>query len=175
MNWLDITLICLTGLGLVKGLFDGVVKQVVSLIALVMAVFFSGRLAMQLYAPLASLGWFSDPVLVPVCYILSFLLILGGLALAGNLLHKVVGATPLGIINHLAGGILGMVVMLFICSALINLYEMADGSSRMISENAKKESRFYYWTKSLVPAVYPYFTFPGWGEKMPSAGNPLSV
>lgn len=175
MNWLDITLICLTGLGLVKGLFDGVVKQVVSLIALLVAIFFSGRVAVQLHGPLASLGWFSDTVLVAVCYILSFLLILGGLILVGNLFHKVIGATPLGIINHLAGGILGMVIMLFICSALINLYEMADGSSRLISESTKKESRFYYWTQSLVPAIYPYFSFPGWGEKMPSPGKSLSV
>ena len=33
MNWLDITLLCLAGIGFVKGLFDGIIKQVVSLIA----------------------------------------------------------------------------------------------------------------------------------------------
>ena len=45
MNWLDITLLCLAGIGFVKGLFDGIIKQVVSLIALVIAIFFcvSGR------------------------------------------------------------------------------------------------------------------------------------
>ena len=31
MNWLDITLLCLAGIGFVKGLFDGIIKQVVSL------------------------------------------------------------------------------------------------------------------------------------------------
>ncbi len=40
MNWLDIILVCLAGIGFVKGLFDGVIKQVVSLIALVVAIFF---------------------------------------------------------------------------------------------------------------------------------------
>ena len=40
MNWLDITLLCLAGIGFVKGLFDGIIKQVVSLIALVIAIFF---------------------------------------------------------------------------------------------------------------------------------------
>ena len=39
MNWLDITLLCLAGIGFVKGLFDGIIKQVVSLIALVMRSF----------------------------------------------------------------------------------------------------------------------------------------
>ena len=42
MNWLDITLLCLAGIGFVKGLFDGIIKQVVSLIALVIAIFFCG-------------------------------------------------------------------------------------------------------------------------------------
>lgn len=43
MNWLDIVLVCLAGIGFVKGLFDGVIKQVVSLIALVVAIFFVRR------------------------------------------------------------------------------------------------------------------------------------
>ena len=29
MNWLDVILLCLAGFGFVKGLFDGVIKQVV--------------------------------------------------------------------------------------------------------------------------------------------------
>lgn len=39
MNWLDILLLCLAGIGFAKGLFDGVIKQVVSLIALMVAIF----------------------------------------------------------------------------------------------------------------------------------------
>ena len=39
MNWLDLVLLCLAGFGFVKGLFDGVIKQVVSLIALLAAIF----------------------------------------------------------------------------------------------------------------------------------------
>ena len=45
MNWLDITLLCLAGIGFVKGLFDGIIKQVVSLIALVVAIFFCSKAA----------------------------------------------------------------------------------------------------------------------------------
>ena len=52
MNWLDITLLCLAGIGFVKGLFDGVIKQVVSLIALLVGLFFlyeGGTLAAWIY------------------------------------------------------------------------------------------------------------------------------
>ena len=45
MNWLDITLLCLAGVGFVKGLFDGFVKQVASLIALAVGIYFCGEAA----------------------------------------------------------------------------------------------------------------------------------
>ena len=50
MNWLDITLVCLAGLGFVKGLFDGFIKQVVSLLALVLAIYFCGQIALWFQA-----------------------------------------------------------------------------------------------------------------------------
>lgn len=51
MNWLDITLLCLAGIGFVKGLFDGVIKQVVSLIALLVGIFLyeGGTLVARIY------------------------------------------------------------------------------------------------------------------------------
>ena len=56
MNWLDITLLCLAGIGFVKGLFDGIIKQVVSLIALVIAIFFCGKAAAWLKGYILALG-----------------------------------------------------------------------------------------------------------------------
>ena len=60
MNWLDITLLCLAGIGFVKGLFDGIIKQVVSLIALVIAIFFCGKAAAWLKGYILALGWFPE-------------------------------------------------------------------------------------------------------------------
>lgn len=171
MNWLDITLICLTGLGLVKGLFDGVIKQVVSLIAILVAIFFCGKVAMYLRGPLISLHWFTEQMLPPVSYIIAFLLIMGVFLLAGEIMHRVVGATPLSIINHLFGGILGLVIMLLLCSALINVFEMVDTRSVVIPGKTKNESRFYYWTKSLIPTIYSSFSFPGWEKNSGAQGG----
>ena len=57
MNWLDITLLCLAGIGFVKGLFDGVIKQVVSLIALLVGIFFCTKAALWLRGYILALGW----------------------------------------------------------------------------------------------------------------------
>ena len=103
MNWLDITLLCLAGIGFVKGLFDGIIKQVVSLIALVIAIFFCGKAAAWLKGYILALGWFPEEGVTILSYIAGFILIMGVFILAGELVTKVVGATPLSVINHLFG------------------------------------------------------------------------
>ena len=60
MNWLDIVILCLAGIGFVKGLFDGFIKQVVSLIALLFAIFFCGEVADWLKDYIMALGWFPE-------------------------------------------------------------------------------------------------------------------
>ena len=162
MNGLDITLICLTGLGLVKGLFDGIIKQVVSLIAILVVLFFSGKVAVLLREWVTSLGLFSDTMVVLMSYILAILLIFGVLMLAGEVTHRIIGATPLSIINHLLGGVLGVLVMLLICSALINLFEVVDTQSAMLSVEKKKSSELYYPIQSIIPTIYPHLSLPKW-------------
>ena len=77
MNWLDITLLCLAGIGFVKGLFDGVIKQVVSLIALLVGIFFCTKAALWLRGYILALGWFPEQGVTVLSYVAGFLLIVG--------------------------------------------------------------------------------------------------
>ncbi|WP_348524201.1 CvpA family protein [Parabacteroides sp. PH5-8] len=155
MNWLDITLLCLAGIGIVKGLFDGVIKQVVSLIALVVAIFFCGKVAGWLQGYVLSLGWLSEQGSTILSYILGFLLIVAVLLLVGEILHRVVNVTPLSILNHLAGGLFGLLIVVLFTSLLLNLLEIVDRNSALISAQTKVESHFYYPVKQIVPTIYP--------------------
>ena len=69
MNWLDITLLCLAGIGFVKGLFDGVIKQVVSLIALLVGIFFCTKAALWLRGYILALGWFPEQGVTVLSYV----------------------------------------------------------------------------------------------------------
>ena len=155
MNWLDVILLCLAGFGFVKGLFDGVIKQVVSLIALLFAIFFCGEVAVWLKDYILALGWFPEEGVSIICYILGFFLILGTLALAGEILSHVVGATPLGILNHLGGGLVGLIFIIAFMSLILNGLEIIDKGSVLISREAKVESRFYAPIKQIVPTIFP--------------------
>ena len=154
MNWLDITLLCLAGVGFVKGLFDGVIKQVVSLIALLVGIFFCTMAALWLRGYILALGWLPEQGVTVLSYVAGFLLVVGVVLLAGEILHRVVGATPLSLLNHLAGGLLGLLFMMAFISLLLNGLEIIDRGSVLISRQAKVESRFYNPVKEIIPTIY---------------------
>ena len=103
MNWLDITLLCLAGIGIVKGLFDGIIKQVVSLIALLSGVFFCSKVALWLKGYLLALDWFPAKSVSLLSFIIGLRLTVGLVRLAGALVSRLVHATPLSLLNHLGG------------------------------------------------------------------------
>lgn len=159
MNWLDIVLVCLAGMGFLKGLFDGMIKQVVSLIALFIAIFFCGKVAGWLSGYVVQLDFFSAESVEIISYVLGFVLILGVLLLVGEIMHKIIDVTPLGILNHFSGGIVGLLVMILFLSLSLNLLEIIDKKSVLISHETKIESRFYHHIQVLVPTIYPHKLF----------------
>ncbi|MBR2497010.1 MAG: CvpA family protein [Parabacteroides sp.] len=154
MNWLDITLLCLAGIGFVKGLFDGVIKQVVSLIALLVGIFFCTKAAVWLKGYIIALGWFPEEGVTVLSYLAGFFLIVGLVLLAGEILHRVVGVTPLSILNHIAGGLLGTCFMMTFVSCILNGLEIVDRGSVLVPMQTKVESRFYNPVKEIIPTIY---------------------
>ena len=61
-----------------------------------------------------ALGWFPEEGVTILSYIAGFILIMGVFILAGELVTKVVGATPLSVINHLFGGFFGLLVLVLL-------------------------------------------------------------
>ena len=155
MNRLDIVLLVLAVVGFAKGLFDGVIKQVVSLIALVVAIFFCGKVAAWLKGYIMALGWFPEEGTTILSYVAGFLLIVGVFILAGEIVTRIIGATPLSVINHLCGGLFGLLVILVFTSLLLNMLEFVDKGSVLLPRQAKVESRFYYSVRQIVPTIFP--------------------
>ena len=159
MNWLDITMLCLAAIGFAKGLFDGIIKQVVSLIALVVGIFFCGRAAAWLKGYIVASGWFPVEGVTVLSYLAGFLLIVGFLLLVGEIVHRIVGATPLSVLNHLVGGLFGLMVMTLFISLLLNVLEFVDRGGVWVSRETKVESRLYYEVKEIIPTIFPHNLF----------------
>ncbi|MDR2680530.1 MAG: CvpA family protein [Tannerella sp.] len=155
MNWLDIVILCLAGVGLIKGLFDGVIKQVASLLAVVAGIYLCAVSAEWTRGYLTKLDWFSPQITVMISYILGFMLIVGFIILAGIIIHRIISVTPLSILNHIAGGLLGLLMMVLFISLVLNVIEMFDHNSVILSQEIKVESHLYFYIKSIIPTVFP--------------------
>jgi len=155
MNWLDIIIIVLCVAGLVKGLFDGMIKQVVALLALIIGIYLCSGVAIWLQDYLAQLEWFPPKGVIPASYFLGFILIVGIVLAAGNIIHRLISVTPLSILNHLTGGVVGLILMVLFISVVLNLLEVVDHSSFILSPEIKVESRFYLVIKNIIPDIFP--------------------
>lgn len=155
MNWLDITLLCLAGIGIVKGLFDGFVKQVVSLIALLLGFFFCSRVALWLQGYLLAADKADPQTVIVASYIIGFLLIVGFVISAGNLINRVINATPLGILNHLGGAFTGGIFTLFFICLVINGIDRFDTAHALIPQQIKTESFFYRPLQQISSTIFP--------------------
>lgn len=142
-----------------KGLVDGVVKQVVSLIALIAAVLLCGEIAYMLRSYIISLGIFPQNGITIISYILAFIMIVGLLKIAGNLLDRLIDSTPLSVLNHIGGGFIGFVIIILFMSLTFNIIEFIDTGSVLIPRQAKVESLFYQPLIEIVPTIFPSHLF----------------
>ncbi|MDR1722315.1 MAG: CvpA family protein [Tannerella sp.] len=155
MNWLDIAILILAGIGLIKGIVDGMIKQVVSLGAFIIGIYFSTWAAEKLSVYLAKLTWIPPEANVIVSYVLGFLLIVCLVMLAGMIVNRLVSVTPLSFINHLIGGAIGLLITILFISLVFNMIEIFDKKSKVLPQETKVESRYYDKVRKMIPAVFP--------------------
>jgi membrane protein required for colicin V production len=156
MNWLDVVIIGCLAVGVIKGLFDGFIKQVVSLAGLASAIFFADNGATILQPLLENVESIPKQFIYPFCYALSFTLIFTLIAIAGRLLEKIGRLASFGCLNLLAGGVLGFVVAVISLSLALNLLVVFDKQIPIIKEETRKESMLFDQVRSVVPALYPH-------------------
>jgi len=167
MNWLDIVILVIAGAGLIKGLVDGMIKQFAALAALIAGFFLCHGIATGLHEWLTGFSWFPPKVAIIAAYILGFLIIAAVVLLAGIIVNKIIDVTPLSIVNHLVGGIVGIAMTVLFMSFLFNVIEKFDTTSAILPRESKVESRFYEYVRDIIPAVTPDSWF---GVKDETAG-----
>jgi membrane protein required for colicin V production len=159
VNWLDIVILICLAIGLIKGLFDGFIKQLAGFIALVVAIFFAGKIAILMRAFLVShitgSASISPPVLSGICYILAFVLIILIITFLGQLMSFAIKKTPAKPLNMLLGGLFGLFIWLLSVSLFLNLVASLDYESNLISKKTQQQSAYYARVKNVVPTVYP--------------------
>lgn len=118
MNNLDYAILIGAGLFGVLGLYWGLIRQVLSIVGLVVGVVAAGRYGPEVAAWLSS--FVADPLLTGAIGFLGVLLLVSALAsLVASALRIFAGLLFLGWLDHLLGGLLGLVQAGLAAAALL--------------------------------------------------------
>ena len=90
-----------------------------------------------------------------IAYIVTFVIVVVLIFLLGRFMTGVVKTTGLGIVNRLAGAVLGIAKGLLIASFLFLLFSHIDSQEQLFTRAHKKGSVLYKPVASVAPAVIP--------------------
>jgi len=120
MNWLDILILITLAASVIGGLATGIIRGVCNLAGLILGIFLAGRYYENLGGHLTIIHNADMARTVAFVVIVVIIMILAGLV--GALLHKLVSGIMLGWLDHLVGGVLGLLVGALAWGALLALW-----------------------------------------------------
>lgn len=154
MAFLDIVLGILLVLGLWKGLKNGLFVELASIIALIAGIYGAIHFSYIAGDYLSQKSNWDLRYLNLIAFVITFVLIVIGVHLAGKLLTKVASFAMLGIVNKLAGAAFGVLKVGVILGALLIFVDRVNNSIGFINEETKKESILYEPVKELGAFVF---------------------
>lgn len=155
MTTIDLIFLFLLAAGAVEGFTKGGIKQLASILGLIV-----GLLAAKtLYATLAARLFPTFTNSVTAAQVLSFGMIWIAVpllfALAASLLTKAMEAISLGGINRLLGAVLGVLKVFLMLCLLVYVIEYVDPENSLIEQTKKQESVLYYPIRTFAEFFLP--------------------
>lgn len=160
MNIIDILILLLAGLLVFNGVRKGLIISLATMISLVLGVWAAHHLSSYMGRFLENQFHPSGNWLNVLSFSLTFLVVIVIVLLLAKGLEKVVNLTGMGLFNHLAGGLLGLVKALILASVLIYIINTADQKQKLITPPMKAKSFSYHYVEMVFPALMKVF-----GEK----------
>jgi membrane protein required for colicin V production len=154
MNWIDFIIVILVVLSVISGFSNGLVKEVASLVGLILGIWgaikFSNFTAAKLYE------WFdmSGQYVGIIAFIITFCAIVIVLHFIGALADKVVDAVQLGFLNRLLGMAFGAVKNILIMSVIFSVLNAIEARRHFLPKSVEA-SKFYKPVADIVPSIFP--------------------
>ena len=152
MNLLDVLLIAVIAFSSVYGLFKGLVKEVISLLALIIGLIGASRLYEGASPLLQNLGVGEQAARI-LSFIILFIAIFVALTVIGKLIHKLVQAIFLGWLNRLGGVGFGLIRGIIVSAIIIMILTMILSEKAPILSESKLTPHIMSLSRVLVPLV----------------------
>lgn len=154
MNFLDIIIGLLLIWGLWKGLKNGLLVEIASIVALIAGIY--GAIHFSYYAGdfmSKNMEW-NERYINIAAFAITFIIIVIVVHLAGRFLTKIADFAMLGILNKLAGAIFGVLKVAVILGAILVFFDRTNSSVGMIKNETVQNSVLYNPIKDIGALVF---------------------
>jgi len=155
MNYIDVIIIVILVAGMVRGFFNGFVKEVASLLALILGIWgaikFSGFTAEKLYDYFDLTGNYVGIV----SFLITFGIIVIIIHFIGMLVDKLVDAVSLNILNKLLGIVFGLFKSILILSVFLVVLNAINDRNHFLPKEKIEQSALYNPVSDIAPAIFP--------------------
>ncbi len=151
MNELDIVILCAALFGLVKGFFNGLIKETTGLLAIVLGIYISTQFS-SIIEPYFYDSLKEYQLLVPIlAFAILFVSVVVFIKLLGYFIDKLTKFFALALISKILGSIFGGASSTIVIGFLLVL----ELQTSIIPENIKVKSVLYQPTTNLVNKIIP--------------------
>ena len=154
MGILDIVLGLLLIYGLYKGLKNGLFVEIASIIALIAGIYGAIHFSYIAGDYLSKNMEWNERYINIASFIITFIVIVIVVQLAGKFLTKIADFAMLGLLNKLAGAIFGALKVAVILGALLVFFERANSSVNLVKSETLEESLLYEPIKEIGALVF---------------------
>jgi membrane protein required for colicin V production len=155
MNWIDLVIIILLVFGLARGFINGFIKELASLLALILGIWgaikFSSFTAERLYDFFDITGQYVGII----AFLITFVLIVIAVHFVGLVVDKFIEKISLGFLNSLLGLIFGVFKSALILSVIFTVLNAIDAKHKFLPRKQIENSRLFSPIADIAPAIFP--------------------
>lgn len=154
VSFIDIVLGLLLIYGLFKGIKNGLLVEIASIIALIGGLYGAIHFSYITGDYLAAKMDWNERYISLISFIITFFAIVILVISAGKLLTKIAEFAMLGLLNKIAGGIFGTLKVAIILGALLIFFDSINKNIGFLNEDIKSESLLYAPIKEIGALVF---------------------
>lgn len=154
MNTLDLIILFPVAVGMITGLFRGLVKEVIALAILIIGIYLAKLLAPLASELLINLLDISAKGAQPLGFIVVFSIVAIVLTIIGHFIQGAIKMLSLGFLNSIVGGIFGGLKVALFMSIIFNVLQAIDHRISVIEPELKENSIFYEPVRGLAPELW---------------------
>jgi membrane protein required for colicin V production len=155
MNYVDLIIIVLLVFGLARGFINGFIKELASLLALILGIWGAIKLSAFTAERLYDYFNMTGQYVGIIAFLITFVIIVIIIHFIGLLVDKFVEKISLGVLNSLLGLVFGLFKTALILSVIFTVLNAIDAKHHFLPKKQIENSRLYNPIADIAPAIFP--------------------